>query len=313
MKLSTALLALAIMAIGCEQKALVQMKWDKLQTGTDKNITGIFFASDELGWAVTSDGAVLRTADGCKTWQSSQLGDIYFEDVVFADDDNGIAVGSHGSVFRSTDGGSSWADASFDTTFWLYDVAFWDDELGLLVGVKPDAEGVLHGALFATRDGGSSWQEVYIDMIGASSVFIRKPSLAWITCKGSVGSTTDGGDNWEKNILDPKDTVRGAYFVDARYGWIVGHQGLLAFTRDGGWSWQKKGSLTDKNLYGVGFINAFEGVAVGEGGSVFLTTDGGVSWKIDSNFVKSTLRDVQVDERVMWICGDGGTLIKVHD
>jgi photosystem II stability/assembly factor-like uncharacterized protein len=95
--------------------------------------------------------------------------------------------------------------------------------------------------------------------------------------------------------------------------WIVGHDGLFASTTDGGWSWQKKGQLTDRNLYAIAFYSAFDGIAVGEDGKIFLTINSGANWAIDSNFVKSTLRDIEIVDDQVWICGDDGTLIHVYE
>ncbi|MFH1892613.1 MAG: YCF48-related protein [Candidatus Zixiibacteriota bacterium] len=312
MKFKVLLLAVLILATGCEKKNLIEMKWDKLSAGTTENVTGIFFESDSKGWAVTSAGNILHTEDGCKTWTTHDLGNYYLEDIFFAEDDDGFAVGSDGCLFHTKDGGKTWIDESLDQKIWLYDIGFWDDDEGIIVGVNKTESGSLDGVLLASHDGGDTWQEVYNDMIGMSSLFMRGSQLGWITCTGSVGSTTNGGETWEKNILDDRDVVRGCFFHNAQSGWIVGHGGLLASTNDGGWSWQRKGQLTEQNLYAVGFLSMLEGVAVGENGKMFLTVNSGNSWAIDSNFVKVTLRDIEVVEDRMWICGDDGTIISVH-
>jgi photosystem II stability/assembly factor-like uncharacterized protein len=202
-----------------------------------------------------------------------------------------------------------------DTAIWFYDVGFWDDDNGVLVGAGTEtmSEGYLTGMLFTTTDGGETWQEVYNDMRGLSDLFLRRPQLGWVTSTGSVGSTSNGGENWEKNILDPNDHVRGCFFRTGSTGWIIGHDGLMAKTTDGGWSWQKQDRLTDRNLYAIAFTEGLGGIAVGEGGKMFLTINGGRTWGIDSNFVKSTLRDVELVDDDLWICGDDGTLIHVHE
>lgn len=312
MKFQALVLAVLIIGIGCEQENILQQKWDKLPTGTSEDIYGIFFRNEDNGWAVTSDGKILRTEDGCKTWSTTDLGEFHLEDVYFTDKDNGFAIGSHGRLFRSKDGGETWLDESLDANIWFYDIGFWNDDEGVLVGAERDSQGDLAGAIFSTSDGGNTWQKTYNDMLGISSLFLRKQHLGWITCRGAVGATTNGGENWEKNILNRHDVVRGCFFQSGQKGWIVGNEGLFANTTDGGWSWQKKGHLTDRNLYDIAFLTAYEGIAVGDGGKMFLTTNSGVNWGVDSNFVKSTLRDIEVVDDRMWICGDNGTLICVH-
>jgi len=311
--LTVTLIAALMVVSGCENKTILTKKWDRLTTGSNENIYGIHFIDDDKGWAATWDGNVLSTKDGGKTWESHNIGEYHLEDVYFIDGDDGFVVGSDGCLFRTGDGGETWEDQSLDDSYWLYEIGFWDDDEGVLVGVKSIDSNTLAGALFTSKDGGITWQEVYHDMLGISGLYLRPNGLGWITCQGSVGSTTNGGENWEKNILDDNDIVRGAHFFSSQTGWIVGHDGLLASTTDGGWSWQKKGQLTYENLYSIGFTSLYEGLAVGENGEIFLTTNGGTNWLIDSNFVKSTLRDVEVVEDRILICGDAGTLISVHE
>jgi photosystem II stability/assembly factor-like uncharacterized protein len=313
MRIKVLILVAVILGVGCESKTILQLKWDKMSTGTAEDIFGIFFHDEDRGWAVTSDGKILGTEDGCRTWSTTDLGDFWLEDIYFADKKNGFVVGSRGSLYRTRDAGQTWVDESLDTTIWFYDIGFWDDDAGALVGAKSSEGATLVGAIFVTEDGGETWQEAYNDMHGISSLFLKRPTLGWVTSMGSVGSTTNRGENWEKNILDRNDVVRGSFFLTGQTGWIVGHNGLFASTTDGGWSWQKKGRLTDRNLYAIAFQSVYDAIAVGEDGKIFLSTNSGANWAIDSSFVKSTLRDIEVVDGQVWICGDAGTLIHVHE
>ncbi len=313
MRAKVFVLVILLSAIGCEQKTVVEFKWDPLPTGTAEDIYGIFFHNDKNAWAVTSGGAVLHTEDGSKTWSTTNLGEIWLEDVFFLDKKNGFVVGSHGSLFHTGDGGQTWTDQSLDTSIWFYDIGFWNDDEGVLVGAKTTESGSMIGSIFTTKDGGESWQEAYNDMSGISDLFLIGSSLGWVGSKGAVGSTTDGGENWEKNILTRDVVVRGSFFLTGQTGWIVGHSGFFASTTDGGWSWPSRGQLTDRNLYAIAFVTVYDGIAVGEDGRILVTTNGGASWAVDSSFVKATLRDIEVIGEQMWICGDGGTLIHVHE
>ncbi len=313
MKIKALVLLVLVFGIGCENKNIIQLNWEKPSAGTTEDIFGIFFHNEDKGWAVTSDGKVLHTEDGCKTWNTTDLGEFWLEDIYFADKKNGFVVGSRGCLFHTRDGGQSWSDESLDESIWFYDIGFWNDEEGVLVGAKSSEDGTIEGALFVTRDEGETWQETYNDMVGISSLFLTRPMLGWVTSRGAVGSTTNGGENWERNILDRNDVVRGSFFMTGQSGWIVGHNGLFANTTDGGWSWQKKGQLTDRNLYAIAFKSTFDGIAVGEDGKILLTINSGANWAIDSNFVKSTLRDIEIVDGQVWICGDGGTLIHVYE
>jgi photosystem II stability/assembly factor-like uncharacterized protein len=313
MKFRYIMIAVVVVVLSCTEADIVHKNWVKMSTNTSDNLYGLFFRNDTDGWAVSSDGNVLKTTDGGNSWDSQNLGNMSLEAVYFTDKKHGFIVGSHGALFRTKDEGSTWADMSLDPDYWFYDIAFWDDDNGILAGAKDEGDGNLVGALFSTEDGGDTWQNVYNDLGGISDIHLRKPGLGWLTSTGAVGSTTDAGENWDINVLNDEDVVQGAYFLTGQTGWIVGNNGLLAFTTDGGWSWQRKGQLTHVNLYSIAFSSAYDGLAVGENGKIFLTTNTGVSWAVDSNFTKSTLRDIEVVDGSVWICGDDGTIVSVSD
>ncbi len=121
------LLALLIAVTGCGKTKILEMKWEKLSTGSGDDVYGIYFKNGNDGWAVTSGGKVLKTTDGCKTWSSRDVGNIRLEGVCFIDDENGFVTGSRGGLFRTTDGGNTWTDMSLDTNCWFNDIGFWDD------------------------------------------------------------------------------------------------------------------------------------------------------------------------------------------
>lgn len=307
------ILSLAILTVGCGEKNILQMNWEKVQTGTEEDIRGIHFQNAERGWLATSAGSVLRTEDGGRTWQSSKIGSFILEDVFFIDDEKGFVVGNNGAFFSTDDRGQSWSDNSFDAEYHFQAIGFFDEDYGALVGTRSTDELPNAGVIMTSSDGGATWQEYYNDMVGISDLFIREPMYGWTACIGAVGSTTDRGENWEKNLLNPNDIIRGVFFHNGRSGWIVGNGGYVAGTTDGGWSWQEKGRLTDRNLLDIVFLNSYDGLIVGEDGKIFLSTNAGVNWAVDSNFVKTSLLDIEVTDNHVFIAGDKGVLIHVHD
>lgn len=67
------------------------------------------FRTPALGWAVASGGVVLRTTDGCATWQVVQTPvTVELRGLHFVTDTIGWAVGDEGAVLKTTDGGLTW-------------------------------------------------------------------------------------------------------------------------------------------------------------------------------------------------------------
>src|SRR4030095_11637776 len=124
---------------------------------------------------------------------------------------------------------------------------------------------------------------------------------------------------WQ-NPLPQGNNLRGASFVDANTGTVVGDYGTIVRTTDGGNSWTIQVSGTTQNLWAVSFIDANRGTAVGEGGTILRTTDGGNSWLPQSSGTANFLFgvsfiDANTGTAVGGACGIGGesTILRTTD
>jgi photosystem II stability/assembly factor-like uncharacterized protein len=99
---------------------------------------------------------------------------------------------------------------------------------------------------------------------------------------GHVILSDDSGKSWRQAQLVPtRVTLTEVTFVDARQGWIVGHDAVILHTTDGGETWELQFSDPEDEavLLSVWFENAEHGIAVGAFGSMFETRDGGKQWE----------------------------------
>jgi photosystem II stability/assembly factor-like uncharacterized protein len=135
--------------------------------------------------------------------------------------------------------------------------------------------------------------------------------------RGHVVISTDGGATWKQSPVPVSSDLTSVFFVDAREGWAVGHDGVILHSRDGGDSWelqltgrsanellvwamqrkvaaepasdeakkllaeamryQEQGA--DKPFLDVWFADAKTGYAVGAYNLIFCTSDGGKHWE----------------------------------
>ncbi|MBM3241900.1 hypothetical protein FJZ31_36985 [Candidatus Poribacteria bacterium] len=93
--------------------------------------------------------------------------------------------------------------------------------------------------------------------------------------------------DWETNFND-------VHFVDARNGWAVGEDGVIAHTTDGGVTWTPQNSGTTNSLIGVDFVNANEGWIVGGNGTILHTINGGATWIPHAHQVKGNHVDMML-------------------
>ena len=107
----------------------------------------------------------------------------------------------------------------------------------------------------------------------------RSGAAAIASNKGTRGSS---GAQWHwQNPLPQGNNLRGASFVDANTGTIVGDAGIILQTTNGGEQWNSQPTVTFNYLNGVSFTDANTGTAVGyenPDGMILRTTDGGNSW-----------------------------------
>src|SRR6266536_2308517 len=112
----------------------------------------------------------------------------------------------------------------------------------------------------------------------------RSGATATVLGKPSTGAASSQW-HWQ-NPLPQGNNLRGASFVDASTGTVVGEYGTIVRTTDGGNSWTIQTSGTTQTLWAVSLTDATNGTAVGGtiGGSTILkTTDGGDTWVPEPN------------------------------
>src|SRR6266446_357618 len=101
----------------------------------------------------------------------------------------------------------------------------------------------------------------------------RSGATATFSSKAQGGSSSSQW-HWQ-NPLPQGNNLRGAAFVDANTGTVVGEYGTIVRTTDGGNSWTIQASGTTETLWAVSFTDANHGTAVGEGGVIVRTTHAG--------------------------------------
>src|SRR5213075_2321621 len=119
-------------------------------------------------------------------------------------------------------------------------------------------------------------------------------SAATVSSKPLAG-TASSQWHWQ-NPLPQGNNLRGASFVDANTGTVVGEYGTIVRTTDGGNSWTIQASGTTQTLWAVSFTDANHGTAVGEAGIIVGTTDGGDHWVTQPSGTTFQLRGVSFSD-----------------
>lgn len=198
----------------------------------------------------------------------------------FADDQEGWAVGDDGLILHTIDGGQTWERQASGTRANLRGVHFLSPFIGYVVGEEALPETSLtSGVLLMTRDGGATWR---------TASYKEMPGLYHIR------------------------------FFDDRRGVVAG-DACDAFpsgvwqTEDGGLTWRLVPQGRQTGWYAATWIRPDLGVFAGRWGK--LAVWGQRAWQpvVGEWPANTALRSACWNGKNVWVCGDGGWLLRSSD
>jgi photosystem II stability/assembly factor-like uncharacterized protein len=298
--------AVAAQAHGHHQRA---PRWIPLSTGSTQQFRGLDGVSSREAWVGGSEGAVLKTTDGGRSWQDVSPDaekPLLFRDVEVTGGRRAsvlsIGEGTDSRIYTTHDGGSSWRLAfQNDDPAAFYDCMdfYPGGRRGLAVSDPVDGK----FRILATGDGGDSWHVLPSDgmppavdgefgFAASGTCLVINGHDAWFASGGGaarVFHSRDGGRTW--TVTDapiPAADAGGVFslaFRNSREGAMVGgdftapDNGTRAsgFTRDGD-HWRQGGDLSGYRS-GVDWVYGERStlIAVGPNGSD-ASFDGTRTW-----------------------------------
>ncbi|MCZ7557718.1 MAG: YCF48-related protein [Bacteroidia bacterium] len=258
-----------------------------------------FVFTDSLTGFQCREGQLLRTFDGCTTWEEMNI----FGFGVVMDVAAGNALGndvyclSTGRylVNKSSDAGATWNISLTESAFADANVSamtFANSRLGFLVG-----DG---GRILRTENGGQSWSVVhglgYIGTIAGIHFFDQRDGIAF-TYSNTVLLTTNGGDRWDESIPSSGHTLRQFSVAPSGLMYAIGfstsNDYQLFRSPDRGHNWEAVGTalpirytpfdqLIPQSLLAISDQELLIGVSYAR---LYRSTDAGMSW--DSSFVRT--------------------------
>ena len=303
-----------------------------LETGVQKALYEVDFATAEDGVAVGQDGIVLKTSDGGTTWnripielplQDWQVAQPHYFAVSRGADAQHIwAVGPVGAVIRSQDGGETWENLSLwcDLSFENFATSDPADDPESTLRLNP-CDVTLNGVSFPTNTDG------------------------WVTGEfGIILRTQDGGVTWQRqrNVHNlPKYTrpelseeeairqripplyIEDLFLIDvdfrsAQEGYVTGESGTLLQTTDAGETWTNIPSGSFNTLLSVTAApdNNRSDFATGVLGTLASVTSD--AWQLDDNVRQRVLTWIRTasfaaDGQFGVACGGKGTVLVTTD
>lgn len=282
------------------------------QTNTTADLNSIYFVNPNLGWAVGSDGTILKTTDGGDYWALKSSGvtnDLY--SVYFTDPLTGFAV-SFSELLKTIDGGEHWVIQDTVMNAGLASIFFIGSDTGFIAGT---------GRILKTTDNGKTWiKQNGFGCFGVKSFWATDAQTLYMGGSDFLTmKSLDGGVNWD--VLIPNSSygsMESIFFTDHNTGYFVGGgwaQGntgtYFAKTVDGGATRTNPLGNIGKWLSCVFFTDSNNGYITALDGSILKTIDAGDHWVSLNSGVNVALTSIFfTDSNTGFVSGRSGTILK---
>jgi photosystem II stability/assembly factor-like uncharacterized protein len=261
----------------------------------------IHFLTPRLGWAVNSQGEILKTTDGGDSWETKFNTPSYLRSIKFTDSLHGLAGTINSSkdngpiLYKTADGGETWDSVTNIPNPKPYGIC------GLsVVGNTIYGSGDFYGpaVVIKSTDNGSTWNSVDMSNYATTLIdcFFFSPDSGFVvggspnsifntrdgTIKAVVLFTPDGGKTWQTKYTGTVAPEWGwkIFFPAKKIGFVSienFYSASILKTINSGESWTKIDIPNLVDLEGIGFINDMIGWAAGRENEAF-TNDGGSTW-----------------------------------
>lgn len=259
-------------------KTSTYAQWNSQNVGVAPSLWGIYFTDYNTGFAVGTNGTIIKTINGGQNWTALNSGITQMlKDVFFVNNSVGYAVGID-KVIKTIDGGNTWVDKT-DISWNFNTVYFLDANTGF-IGSGYSIE--------KTTDGGDTWTNLNVGNSGDSWSAIQfiNANIGYacghdINGNGILYKTTNGGANWNAQNVGVVPALNSLSFINALEGCAVGTPGVFLKTSDGGqnWSYTSFSNTSYNDFLKVKMINQ-NTLYIASGWYLIKSYNGGNSWVI---------------------------------
>ena len=308
-----------LLLITCVQAA--DAAWTKQNSNTLAWLKDVYFLSEKSGWIAGSDGTLLETGDGGKTWrQAKKFTDDTIRQVYFADARDGWLLCERNRFVRgtkmptyalhTTDGGGTWENVEFAETGREFVTKIIFDKYG---NGTAFGEG---GAFFTLENDRKTWKKSVkpIKYLMLDGVFNADTNAVIVGAGGTILTSEDSGTSWNQaNIYGDKSAkLNSVFFANPQNGWTVGANGVIYQTVGGGKTWREQKSGISTDLNDIFFISTAEGWTVGDEGKILHTQTAGNIWVAEDSKTTHRLEKVFFNGKKGWAVGFGGTILNYN-
>lgn len=293
---------------------------------TSEPLKAMFWQDETTGYAVGSNGTVVKFTNGGNDWNYIATGSAAnLNDVFFTSTNVGYIVGNQGTLLKTTNGGTTWNAINIDAL-----TAYVDPNLKVVnvnltsiafVGSNSGYITTANGYVIRTTDAFTSVGNTKFDNLGNQASPLNNVYASGIDVYTAVGEVKtilkrDLGVPTFTFQASPVNAVYNtAWYTTSTRGYVGGTNGTILKTTNGGIDWSVTNNPATGTIGGLTFITPSKGFAVNGSGKVLTTTDAGDNWtEVAGNTNFNALYDVAFpNTNVGYAVGNAGTLLKTTD
>ena len=214
------------------------LNWNSINTSLKYNIPNMYFFDQQKGLALilSSRALLIKTSNGCLTWDTITAIPFPSQKLIFFDNNTGYIKGPY-SIVTTTDSGLNW-----NTVYTTHNTFL----KNLNEGIGFDIEKT--NFFYRTTNQGTTWYSITNGIYdNFTSVTFLNQLTGFISGKNKIYKTTNRGINWTDYYLG-LDSIAGPFvdeltFIDNNTGYAGINPGKIAKTTNCGLNW---------NIYYIG-------------------------------------------------------------
>ena len=306
---------IGVMSLLLKAQTPINDNWFELGNASySAELYSISFATANIGFAVGSGGACLKTTNAGNTWTAIDLGITYnLNKIVFINNQLGYMYGNNGNFdgkfLKTTDGGATWGSL-FASTNKINNMSFLSESIGWLTA---------YDEFYKTTNGGINWATTpmtgYYDI---NEIVFLNQNTGFVVANNiaiNLQRTTDGGVNWG---LSNNNIIIDIDFPSENNGYALrSNNGFIYRTTNQGGSWSNAYGGINTSQEGIKFINNSNGFCWGRdnnSGKVFRTTNYGDDWGVVYNNPNADINGIEPSPSGnIFAVGKGGLILKSSD
>jgi photosystem II stability/assembly factor-like uncharacterized protein len=244
--------------------------WQRVNVSTDSEVRDVSFPSQQVGYVLSEDGGLQRTANGGASYRLLDPGGAAGRAVVAPDEKVVLLIGPRG-VRRSEDAGATFTAVGDRIAA----------KASLFSGEAVGGAAFAWGArtLIASDDGGRRWAQIKLPnkKTGIRAVdFVSKDAGWLLDSRGLLFLTRDRGRKWTESISTGPggNDPYGMSFSGITKGYLLTRSSGLLRTSDGGKTWRPE-LVARSALNSIAATPGGADVALRTPGELFGTVSGG--------------------------------------